>query len=266
MRKQEKFEKGRLAFHQEWCAHLGFFAQHSRFPDKEKEIAAAWWQGERLTAIEGRLYREALERKEEPDDKQLTLVARAELAKNQKAPGHIMTLGKASDLDKAQLKQLEQHVLMHQDRTGQLPDPSGLDVLCHAIRIRSQIMEGEGANNRADRQGAMAAKIPESGAQISTKTPDPAPDMYRTLIEQQAVLAYTIDRGKALNNVAGSEKVITALQNGDNLKDPDLKNSCRDFCSERLDRLAAKIRSVKELSQEMKAFDRSRQNQRGIEM
>lgn len=266
MRKQEKFEKGRLAFHQEWCAHLGFFMEHRRFPDKGKDIAAAWWQGERLTAIEGRLYREALERKEEPDDRQLTLEARAELAKNQKAPGHIMTLGKASDLDKAQLKQLEQHVLMHQDRTGQLPKPSDLDALCQAIKLRSQIMEREGADNQADRQGAMAAKIPESGAQISTKTPDPAPDMYRTLIEQQAVLAHITDKGRALNNVAGSEEMTAALQNDDNLKAPDLKSSCRDFCLERLDRLDAKIRSVKELSQEMRANDQSRQKRRGIEI
>ncbi len=127
-------------------------------------------------------------------------------------------------------------------------------------------MEEEGANNRADRQGAMAAKIPESGVQISAKTPDPAPDMYRALIEQQAVLAYTIDRGKALNNVAGSKEMTAALPSGDNLKDPDLKNSCRDFCSERLDRLNAKIRSVKEFSQEMRANDQGRQNRRGIEI
>jgi len=142
-RKQEKLEKSRLPFHQEWCAQLGFFVQHRRFPNKEKEIAAAWWQGERLTAIEGRLYREALERKEEPDDKQLTLDARTELSKNQKAPSHIMTLGKASDLDKAQLKQFEQHVLIHQDKIGQLPNLSDLDALCQAIKIHGQIMEAE---------------------------------------------------------------------------------------------------------------------------
>jgi hypothetical protein len=267
MRKQEKFEKGRLAFHQEWCAHLGFFMEHRRFPDKGKEIAAAWWQGERLTAIEGRLYREALERKEEPDDKRLTLEARAELARNQKVPGHIITLGKASDLDKAQLKQFEQHVLMHQDRIGQLPKPSDLDALCQAIKLRSQIMEREGVDNRTDRQGAMATQTPDSssGNKQSDKTRDAAPDMYRTLIEQQAVLAHIIDRGAA-NNVTGSEEITAALPSRDNLKVPLLRDTCRDFCLERLDRLDAKIRSVKELSQEIRASDRSRQNQRGIEM
>ena len=262
--KQEKFEKSRLSFHQEWSAQLGFFVQHRRFPNKGKEIAFAWWQGERLTAIEGRLYREALERKEEPDDKQLTLDARTELAKNQKAPSHIMTLGKASDLDKAQLKQFEQHVLTHQDKTGQLPTPSDLDLLCQAIKVLSQIIEADGIENRANNQGTTATKTPEptSGEQ-KTSEKTPAPDIYRTLIEQQAVLACIKEGG--LNSLARNEMskdMVAALQSHEVLQAHDI----RDSCLERLDRLDAKIQSVKELSQDMKNLDRNRQNQRGIEM
>jgi ATP-dependent exoDNAse (exonuclease V) alpha subunit len=265
-RKQEKFEKSRLSFHQEWCAQLGFFVQHRRFPNKDKEIAAAWWQGERLTAIEGRLYREALERKEEPDEKQLTLDARVELTKNQKAPSHILALGKASELDKNQLKQFEQHVLIHQDKTGLLPKPSDLGALCQAIKVRSQIMEAEGADNRANNQGETSTKtlglMP--GEKTSEKTSDPASDLYRTLLEQQAVLVQI--KGDRQNNLTKNEEVIAALQTCNPQKAHDLKDSCRDFCLERLDRLNAKIQSVKEFSQEMKALDRIHQNQRGIEM
>jgi len=257
--KREAFEKSRLPINQEWCAHLGFFVQHKRFPNKGKEIAAAWWQGERLTTIEGRLYRETLQRKEEPDEKQLTLDARTELAKNQKAPAHIMTLGKSSDLDKVQLKQFEQHVLIHQDKTGQLPKPSDLDTLCQAIKVRSQIMEAEGGDNRIDRQGAITTKTPEPrpGEKTSEKTPDTKPDIYRTLIEQQAVLARI--KGDGLNNLARNEMskdMVAALHIHD----------IRDSCSERLDRLDAKIETVREFSQDMKTLERNRQKQRGIEM
>lgn len=234
--------------------------QHRRFPTKGKEIAIAWWQGERLTAIEGRLYREVLERKEEPDDEQLTLDARTELAKNQKAPSHIMSLGKASELDKNQLKQFEQHVLIHRDKTGQLPNASDLNTLCQAIKVRSQIMEAEGTNNWANNQDATVAKTPDatSGEKTSEKTPDL--DIYRILIEQQAVLART--KGDGQNTLAKSEEMVAALQSRDALHAHDIKDSC----SQRLDRLDAKIQSVKELSQEMKALDRGHQNQRGIEM
>jgi Ti-type conjugative transfer relaxase TraA len=264
IRKQEQFEQDRLPFHQEWCAQLGFFMQHRRFPNKGKEIAAAWWQGERLTAIEGRLYREALERKEEPDEKQLTLDARAELTKNQKAPNYIMTLGKASYLDKTQLKQFEQHVLIHQDKTGQLPNSSDLDALCQAIKVRGQIMEVEGVNNRANNQAAAITKMlePTSVEQASEKTPDS--DIYRNLIEQQVVLARI--KGDGLKNLVKSEnkteEMSAELQTRDALQAHDIKDSC----SEKLERLGAKIQSVKEFSQGMKALGRSRQNQRGIEM
>jgi Ti-type conjugative transfer relaxase TraA len=260
MRKQEKFEKSRLSFHQEWCAQLGFFVQHRRFPNKEKEIAAAWWQGERLTAIEGRLYREALERKEEPDEDQLTLDARAELAKNRKAPSHIMALGKASELDKVQLKQFEQHVLFHQDKTGQLPKSFDLDVLCQTIKVRSQIMETETANKQTEHQGATLTKTPDltPSEKKSEKIPAPTLGIYRTLIEQQAILGQI--KGEGLNTLAKSghkiEEMIAALQTHD----------LRDSCSERLDRLDAKIQSVKECSLDMKTLDRSRQNQRGMEV
>jgi|GEM_PF-985597 len=268
MRKQEKFEKDRLPFHQEWCAHLGFFLQHGRFPKKEKEIAAAWWQGERLTAIEGRLYREALKRKEKHDEKQLTLDARVELSKNQKAPDHIMVFGKASDLDKAQLKQFEQHVLIHQDKTGQLPSPSDLEALCQVIKAHSQIMEVEGAHSGIDRQSAMASNTSVSttgnkqGEQTSEKTPCLASDIYRTLIEQQAILRNIINGGEELRGENKADEMIATLRNRATPRSHDIKDSC----SERLDRLDAKIQSVKGFSQDIKSLERNRQNQRGIEM
>jgi len=122
------------------------------------------------------------------------------------------------------------------------------------------------SNNRANNQGAIAAKTsePTPGEKTSEKTPDPSPDIYRTLIEQQAILGRI--KGDGLNNLARSgdksEEMISVLQTRDALKTHDI----RDSCSERLDRLDAKIQSVKEFSQEMKALDRSRQNQRGMEM
>jgi Ti-type conjugative transfer relaxase TraA len=267
--RRELFEKARLPINQEWCATLGFMMQHRRFPDTAEELNAAWWQGERLTAIEGRLYKEALEGKKKVDEKQLTIQARKELAKNQVAPGYILAFGKASDLAESQVKQLEQHVLMHQDRTGNIPASADLDALCRVIRMHSQVMGTDGINNKgtghvpsdnwtsSQTQGALqeiSQKIPEADTS----------DTYRILIEQQAVLGQMVNRSGAMDKIDQEGKII--LKGGVLSATAPQAYEIRDSCSERLGRMNEKVLETKAFAQEMKALELSRQNQGGIEM
>jgi len=125
--KRQEFEKEQLPFNQEWCTKLGFFFQHKRYPEDATEINTAYWQAERLTAIEGRIYKGALEKgQRKVDDEKIILKARDELKKNQAVPDFILTFGKASDLTDQQLKKFEQHVLVHQDKTNRVPEPAEL--------------------------------------------------------------------------------------------------------------------------------------------
>ena len=58
--KRQQFEKDRLPLNQEYCSHFEFFHKNGSFPEIN-EMGWTYWQAERLTAIEGRLYGEALE-------------------------------------------------------------------------------------------------------------------------------------------------------------------------------------------------------------
>jgi Ti-type conjugative transfer relaxase TraA len=232
---REEFEETQLPFHQEWCANLGFFREHKRFPENEAEISAAYWQGERLTAIEGRLYEEALKAGETKiDEDKLTLQARAELAKNQAAPAPIMAFGKASDLTEAQLKQFEQHVLIHQDKAGQPPKSSDLNAICQAIKVHDQVIKGEGFDKT----------LP--------------PNLYRTLIEQQVLLTNDKER-----EAIREEKIM--MKEGISAQ-PLKRQGLQGFCVDRLQRMNDKIQEIKAFIQEMKTLEMSRQNQRGMEM
>jgi len=215
---RQEFERERLVLHQDWCVTLGFMAHHKRFPENAEELRIAYWQGERLTTIEGRLYAQALEREKKIDEKQLTLQARDELLKNQAIPTEIMLVGKATDLTETQLKQFEQHVLIHQDRTNKLPNTSELDKICKTIKIHEDFMGKE--RNR---------------------------DIYTALIEQQAVLF----------KINSEQEILPTT-----LKVSEIKN----FCSDKIERMNAKIHSFKAFAQEMKTRDLSRQNQRGLDM
>jgi len=260
--KKEQFEKERLPFHQEWCANLGFFRYHKRFPENAAEIRGAYWQGERLTTIQGRLYGEALKTsKRKIDEEKLTLQARTELAKNQSAPGHIMVFGKASDLTDDQLKQFEQHVLIHQDKTSQLPNPSDLNAICRAIRVHSQIMNTQGLNNNLEGQDPTPIQTQDTSEAIPQKNQIPTTsDIYRTLIEQQALLTRTINREKEINK---EEKML--MKEGMSLQSNNLRE-IQSFCAERLRRMNKKIQETKAFNQDMKTLEMTRQNQRGMEM
>jgi Ti-type conjugative transfer relaxase TraA len=175
--KRQQYEKERLSANQDYCSHIGFSLQNNRFPEAH-EIGWAYWQGERLTAIEGRLYREALKGDKTIDRKDLIQQARKELSKNQAAPDYIMVFGKASHLTDQRLEQFEQHVLMHQDKTGRVPEPVDLAHICKAITSHDQLM---------GRKGKEMAKIMPNLSKMSEN-----PDIYRILIEQQAILAHII--------------------------------------------------------------------------
>src|SRR5690606_16469147 len=110
----------------------------------------AYWQGERLTAIEGRLYKEILERGGRVNEEKLTLNARKELAKNRAVPDAVLTFGKASSLtEEEQIKQFEQHVLIHQDRTNQPPNPSDLEKICQVVKDHGQPTNHEKIEDKA---------------------------------------------------------------------------------------------------------------------
>jgi ATP-dependent exoDNAse (exonuclease V) alpha subunit len=284
-KKREHFEKIRLPINQEFCATLGFLVHHKRLPRTAKELDAAYWQGERLTAIEGRLYKEALEGKQKNiDEKVLTTRARAELAENQTAPRHVTVFGKASGLTPSQLKQLQQHALFHQDKTNQSPTPSDLESICQAIKAHGRLMEAdggvkvEGSLDEARGHGTPFTKTPtkapkESFNQDATQTPNPQQErpktpepsssavIYQSLMEQQALLRHIKD---------GSVKTI--YKNGKMvLKDETISMlfkslKVQDSCSERLGRMNSAIQSLKDYSKEMRVLDLSRQNQRGMDV
>jgi ATP-dependent exoDNAse (exonuclease V) alpha subunit len=286
-KKREQFEKIRLPINQEFCANLGFLVHHRRLPRTAKELDAAYWQGERLTAIEGRLYKEALKGKDKTiDEKAITTRARTELAQNQTAPRHVTVFGKASDLDKAQLKQLQQHALLHQDRTNQPPTSSDLDALCQAIKAHGRMMgieesvKTDGTLNKVEEQGASATHTPNKALkenfhqspnqasnpqQEQSKTSEPRPSsgsgIYQSLIEQQSLLTHikdgsaeTINRGGKM--VLKDEAVSTLLKT----------HKIQDSCTERLCRMNSEIQSLKDYSQEMKSLASRRQRQRGFDM
>lgn len=250
-RQREEFDASRLSFHQEWCATLGFMAHHKRFPENAEELSAAYWQGERLTAIEGRLYKETLGKGCKPNEKELMLQARKELSKNQVAPDHILMFGKASDLTHEQLKQFEQHVLIHQDRTNQLPNPSELDTICQVVKIHNQavhnqVMERGKIDQTSGQQGSPSAQT-QNSSQKSHGEITPQPLAYHALIDQQAILAST-QKGQEIN--------VTTL------KTKEIQSSC----AEKLSRMDDKMRSMSNLTQEMRDHDLNRQNSRGMEL
>jgi Ti-type conjugative transfer relaxase TraA len=166
---RQSFEKKRLPFHQNWCSKMGFLNQHKRLPETAEEISTAFWQGERLTVIEGRLYYEALERGTEIKQDDFIQQARQELLKNQKAPDYIMAYTKASEFTLPQQEQFEQHVLLHRDKTGTVPEPKHLEVICTVITAHSQI-RGQGSEIDIN------------------KSKDDKVASYEALIEQQAII------------------------------------------------------------------------------
>jgi ATP-dependent exoDNAse (exonuclease V) alpha subunit len=284
-RKREQFEKMRLPINQEFCANLGFLVHHRRLPRTAKELDAAYWQGERLTAIEGRLYKEALKGKDKTiDEKAITIRARAELAENQTASRHVTVFGKASELTPTQLKQLQQHALLHQDRTNQPPTSFDLEYICQAIKAHGRMMgieedvKVEERLNRAEGPAGSCPQTPnkalkENFNQDANQTPNPQEErskilgsslssgIYKSLIEQQALLAHikdgnaeTINRGEKV--VLKDEAISTLLKT----------HKIQDSCSERLCRMNSEIQSLKEHSQEMKSLASRRQKQRGFEM
>lgn len=260
--KREQFEKERLPFHQEWCAHLGFFQHHKRFPENESEMSAAYWQGERLTAIEGRLYGEALKAgKKKIDEEKLTLQARAELAKNQVAPDPVLVFGKASDLTEPQLKQFEQHVLLYRDKTGQLPRPSDMNSICQVIQVHAQVRETEGFKDKVEGQESSHTQPQNSPENSLQKNPgSPTSDNYRTLIEQQALLRHSINRERTGNI---QEKLDLKTEASTQLfKSKEIQ----EFCADRLQRTTEKAQEMKAITQDMKTLEINRQNHRGMEV
>jgi len=266
--KGEGFERERLPANQDWCAGLGFMVRHGRFPNKREELEEAWWQGERLTAIEGRLYREAFPKKKRVDLKELTLCARKELSQHQAVPGPILTFGRACDLTESQIGQLGQHALIHRDRTGQFPDPSGLEAICQTIRAHAEMAGGARAHEKAHghggRQGvpvSPAVSQPPQTQGARERSPEDAPTKtdYRALIEQQALLAHLSNRG-----VEAGREGETALKGiSPGLPKPhDLQKSCSD----RLRRMEKAVTSTQKFERDMKALDLSRQNQRGMDV
>lgn len=286
--KRQQFEKERLPINQEWCAALGFLVQHKRLPESH-EIGWAYWQGERLTAIEGRLYGEKLQTsKKKIDEEKLTLQAREELSKNQAAPDHVMAFEQASKLTQAQLGQFEQHVLIHRDKAGRAPEPVDLDHICKAIKVHDQLMGQE------IKQTINSPKMADN------------PDIYRVLIEQQAVLTHVIknsaqetaqmgrnipDQGTSPPPQPASEQDIpkrplnqdiqqkAGSQEHDeiNVKDREKPSKIheplaikaddiRDACSGRLQKLNDKVQELKDFNQRMAELDLRRQNDRGMGM
>ena len=197
--KRQQFEKERLPLNQEYCSGFGFSYPNKRLPEIN-EISWTYWQAERLTAIEGRLYGEKLEAgKKKIDENKLILQAREELSKNQAAPKYIMDSGRASKLTEARLKQFEQHVLIYQDKTGRAPEPVDLDHIRKAIKIHDQFI------------------VQEIKQTINSPKMAKNPDIYRTLIEQQAVLAYLIKgstrvQDETLNKATLSQSQATTEQ------------------------------------------------------
>jgi Ti-type conjugative transfer relaxase TraA len=286
--KRQQFEKERLPINQEWCATLGFMVQHKRLPEPH-EIGWAYWQGERLTAIEGRLYGEKLEAgTKKIDEEKLTLQARGELSKNQAAPKYIMAVGHTSKLTQAQLKQFEQHILMRRDKTGRVPEPVDLDHICKAIKVHDQLMGQE------IKQTINSPKMAEN------------PDTYRILIEQQTVLAHLMkdnvqdaaqvgknipDQGvnpppqstneqdipKAPHNQDIQQKAGSQEYDEIDIKGREMPSKIRaplaikvddirDACSGRLQKFNDKVQELKDFNQRMADLKLRRQNDRGMGM
>jgi hypothetical protein len=161
--------RGTLTLPSELVLKNGFLNQHKRLPESAEELSTAFWQGERLTAIEGRLHLKALEQGIEIKRDDFVQQARQELQKHQKAPDYIMAFVKTSELTLPQQEQFEQHVLIHHDKTGTLPEPKHLDDIRTAITIHSQIQE--------------------QGIEIDIKkSKDDKAISYQDLIEQQAII------------------------------------------------------------------------------
>ena len=136
----------------------------------------------------------------------------------------------------------------------------------------------DGTLNKAEEQGASVTQTPNKALkedshqspnqasnlqQERSKTSEPSPPsgIYKSLMEQQALLlhikdgsAETINRG---GKIVLKDEAISAL-----LK----THKIQDSCSERLCRMNSEIQSLKDYSQEMKSLASRRQKERGFEM
>jgi ATP-dependent exoDNAse (exonuclease V) alpha subunit len=183
--KREQFEKERMPLNQEWIAKFHFYQTNGRFP-KPEELEATWWQAERLTAIEGRIYHQGLKQGSFMPISDLRDAAREEFAKRevfqlQEQSTEGQKLLKTTYLTESQALQVQQHILFHQDQTGELPSVSRIHDIINAVKAHAEMRGG---------QGDQAAKLPDSDAQLAPPASAARfSRQYASLMEQQQLLS-----------------------------------------------------------------------------
>ncbi|MCE3230503.1 MAG: hypothetical protein K0R52_431 [Alphaproteobacteria bacterium] len=188
LEKREQFEQGRFLLNQEWCEKFHFYEVHGRFPNPD-ELADTWWQAERLTAIEGRLYHQNLTRGVSIALADLCQEARQAFLKSGNITSEAKETINAALLRHSQAGQVEQHILFHKDRTGS--DPS----LVRIQEIIEAVKEHEGTGN---------FQVSNDVSRFSNQ--------YLHLIEQQEILAVRMEQ----RSFEGGKETSSFLDNKDN--------------------------------------------------
>ena len=135
--KREAFEKSRFALNQEWCEKFHFYQTYKRFPNPD-ELADTWWQAERLTAIEGRLFHRNQLNGVSTYIPDLSQKARQEFLKNTDITPEVKETIKIAHLKENQIVQVEQHILFHRDKTGEDTTIARIQEIIEAIKIHAE--------------------------------------------------------------------------------------------------------------------------------
>lgn len=150
LEKRTQFEKSRFALNQEWCAKFHFYEIHKRFPHPD-ELAHTWWQAERLTAIEGRLYQRNLEQGFSPNPADLCQEARQAFLKNTDLTSEAKALIKAAGLEENQMAQATQHLLFYKDKTGENPTRARIQEIIEVVKTHAEAKGQEQGVSEASR-------------------------------------------------------------------------------------------------------------------
>jgi hypothetical protein len=181
--RRKQFEGERIPLNQEWVAKFHFYQLHSRFP-KPEELESTWWQAERLTAIEGRIYHQNLKQGISMPLCNLRDAAREEFAQRevfqlQELPPEGQKLLNSTHLTTPQTFQVQQHILFHRDQTGELPLLSRIQDIINTVKAHTETHSGH--EDQVTKLPGSDDKLAPHAARLSRQ--------YASLMEQQQLLS-----------------------------------------------------------------------------
>ncbi len=143
--KREQFEQGRISLNQEWIEKFHFYQTYKRFPNPD-ELADTWWQAERLTAIEGRLYHQNLKQGISKHLETLRNAARKEFIEKKSLSlsnlsVEVQRILKTAPLREFQIAQVEEHILFYQDKTGEDPTAINIQEIIEVVKMHTENMD-----------------------------------------------------------------------------------------------------------------------------